>query len=54
MKNLTYKNDSDLNSKFVFKSLRTRGRSIRDIMTEIQSYEDEEDWEDEDYSGTER
>ncbi|GEM_PF-4512742 len=50
MKNISNNNTFNLDSKFIFKSLKTRGRSIRDIMTEIQSYEDEEAWEDDNYS----
>lgn len=53
MKNIWNNNTFNLNSKFVFKSLKTRGRSIRDIITEIQSYKDEEDWEDDNYSSLE-
>ena len=44
MKNLLNNNNFNLNSKYIFKSLQIRGRSIRDIMTEIQSYENEESY----------
>jgi len=42
MKNLWNGNNYNLDTKYFFKSLKTRRTSIRDIMTEVQSYEEEE------------